>query len=249
MLQCFTYALESEEMINYQMSSLFHGALIELLPESVTNNLHQPQLHPFTQHLERRDNRWFWVITALSSEMGEMLSKALHDMKEIEIRRHNMTVSLLPDSIRSMSDEDLKTFFYQGSDNKYVTVRFLTPTSFKRSGEYLIFPDLFCFYQSLMNKQDAVCDEGYLDLETLEELVNHSQIVRYRLNSTTFSLEGVRIPSFIGSMTIRLGSTATMRRFANMLFAFGEYSGVGIKTALGMGAIAIEHGSVRRTKE
>ena len=31
--------------------------------------------------------------------------------------------------------------------------------------------------------------------------------------------------------------TKTMTNFANMLFEFGEYSGVGIKTALGMGCI------------
>ena len=41
-----------------------------------------------------------------------------------------------------------------------------------------------------------------------------------------------------------------MVNFANLLFRFGTYSGVGIKTALGMGAIGIgkERGGEREGK-
>lgn len=61
--------------------------------------------------------------------------------------------------------------------------------------------------------------------------------MRYDLKSTTFSLEGVKIPSFIGKITIKITGTQTMANFAHMLFEFGEYAGVGIKTALGMGYV------------
>lgn len=49
-------------------------------------------------------------------------------------------------------------------------------------------------------------------------------------------MEGIRVPAFLGSLTLRLTGTQTMANFANMLFEFGTYSGIGIKTGLGMGA-------------
>ena len=90
-----------------------------------------------------------------------------------------------------------------------------------------------------MNRCDAVLDGGFTDEDALAELTEHARIIRYRLNSTFFSLEGVRIPSFLGTITIKITGTATMKRFAQMLLRFGEYSGVGIKTSIGMGAIAL----------
>lgn len=89
-----------------------------------------------------------------------------------------------------------------------------------------------------MNKYDAAVGENVmLDEETLDQLCEKAQIVRYDLKSVNFSLEGVRIPAFIGKITIKMNGTKTMTDFANMLIEFGTYAGVGIKTALGMGYI------------
>lgn len=89
-----------------------------------------------------------------------------------------------------------------------------------------------------MNKYDAAVGDNIMwDEETLEQLCENAQIVRYDLKSVSFSLEGVRIPAFVGKITIKINGTKTMADFANMLVEFGTYSGVGIKTALGMGCI------------
>lgn len=53
-------------------------------------------------------------------------------------------------------------------------------------------------------------------------------------------MEGIKIPSFIGEIGIRINGTDTMARYVKLLARFGEYSGVGIKTAMGMGAFRIK---------
>ncbi len=55
MLARLELRLKSAGEIVYQMSSLFHGALMELLPEAYADYLHVSQLHPYTQHLEFRE--------------------------------------------------------------------------------------------------------------------------------------------------------------------------------------------------
>ena len=52
MLARLEMKLKCEEELNYQMSSLFHGVLMELLPKEYADCLHLSQLHPYTQHLE-----------------------------------------------------------------------------------------------------------------------------------------------------------------------------------------------------
>ena len=81
--------------------------------------------------------------------------------------------------------------------------------------------------------------ESMKDEDTLETLVQSTVVSRYHLRSATFSLEGVRIPAFMGEMTLRVAGTQTMANFANMLAQFAAYAGIGIKTALGMGAVEV----------
>lgn len=50
----------------------------------------------------------------------------------------------------------------------------------------------------------------------------------------------------MGKITIKIRGTQTMTNFANMLFKFGNYSGVGIKTSIGMGAIYANQKQRRR---
>ena len=54
-----------------------------------------------------------------------------------------------------------------------------------------------------------------------------------------FHLEGVKIASFMGSITIKIGGPQSLVNLVHLLMYFGEYSGVGIKTAIGMGKISV----------
>lgn len=104
----------------------------------------------------------------------------------------------------------------------------------------MIFPDLRLMYKSLMKKYSASStDMDMYDEDTLEQLIESSEITRYRLQSTVFPLEGVVIPSYKGSLSIRLYGNDTISRYARLLFSFGEYSGIGIKSSIGMGALKL----------
>ena len=130
--------------------------------------------------------------------------------------------------------------FYNVKGDKYYNIQFITPTSFKSNGRYMIFPDLRLMYKSLMKKYSASStDMDMYDEDTLEQLIESSEITRYRLQSTVFPLEGVVIPSYKGSLSIRLHGNDTISRYARLLFSFGEYSGIGIKSSIGMGALKL----------
>ncbi len=233
--------LTGESEISYQMASAFHGALMELLPQEYGGKLHESRLHPYTQHLERRPDGWYWIVTALEDKAADLiLQKALFPLGELLIRQHDAGFVIEKKNYFELSEKELARAFYEGENNRYISLRFLTPTAFKQNGRYLNYPDIRCLFGNLMNKYDACMPgESMKDEDTLEALVQNTAVSRYQLRSTAFSLEGIRIPAFIGEMTLRIGGTQTMANFANMLMQFGTYSGIGIKTALGMGAIEL----------
>lgn len=239
MLAKLELKLKSEEPLVYQMSSLFHGALMELLPPDYADELHESRLHPYTQHLECRENIWYWIITCLNERASKIIiHEALWNRDSIRINNRNMDVLITQKNYVETSYRELMDRFYEEESERYLQVRFLSPTAFKQNGRYLFYPDLRCFFQSLMNKYDAACqEESMTNRDALNQLCENSQIVQYDLKSVSFSLEGVKIPSFLGKITIKINGTQTMANFARMLIEFGTYSGVGIKTALGMGCI------------
>lgn len=231
--------LSCKEELAYQMSSLFHGVLMELLPEEYANELHSSKLHPYTQHLECIENTWYWVVTALNRQaVDKILKDVLCNLEQIELKKKQIVINIIGKKYEEMPYKQLMEHFYHEEHGRYLQIHFVSPTAFKQHEKYVFYPDIRCFFQSIMNKYDAAVGEKVMfDEEALEQICDNSQIVRYDLKSVSFSLEGVRIPAFIGKITIKINGTKTMTDFANMLVEFGTYSGVGIKTALGMGCI------------
>ena len=251
MLAKLIMRLECEEELSYQMASLFHGALMELLPADYAEALHQSTLHPYTQHLEYLEGKWCWVVSCLNEQaVNVIIHDTLEKLKAIEIKKRNLIIIVTQKEYKEIRHRNLMDRFYEGKSSRYIQVHFVTPTAFKQQGKYSFYPDLRCIYQSLMNKYDSVLDEeSMVDEETLEQLCEHSEIIRYDLKSVYFHLEGTRIPSFIGKITIKLTGTQTMANFAGLLFEFGTYSGVGIKTALGMGNIRVLEENKQKGRE
>lgn len=241
MLARLELKLRCKEELAYQMSSLFHGVLMEQLPSDYAEYLHLSQLHPYAQHLEYKESSWYWIICCLNHEASQIvIHDTLWKLDSITIKKRDLEIDIVQKNYMEMSYRELMDHFYEEDSSRYLQIHFMSPTSFKQRGKYLFYPDLRCIYQSLMNKYDsAVTEESMVNEDTLEQLCEYSQIVRYDLKSVNFSLEGIKIPAFIGKVTIKIHGTQTMANFAHMLFEFGTYSGVGIKTALGMGYIRL----------
>lgn len=235
--------LESDcSELGYYQSSNLQGVLMQHIDCDYAEQLHMQSLNPYSQHMEITDKK-IWCISVLNEEAYRYIIEPLlkTEFQEFSIEKKDIHVRIKSKELRTKSKRELLSDFYDGQSEKYLTLQFMTPTAFKSNGRYVIIPEVRYIYQSLMNKYSAVSkDMDMYDEETLEQLETNSVITGYRLSSTSFPLEGVRIPSFKGEITIRINGTGTMARFARFLAEFGEYSGVGIKTAMGMGAIRIK---------
>lgn len=225
----------------YYQSSNMQGILMSQIDGRYAEKLHQQGLKPYSQFVLGGEKKE-WVIKTFTQEAFQEIIVPFMDSSfhQCWIDKKDIHIDICKKTLKTMRKRELLDEFCTDTCSRYLNLEFLTPTSFKSNGKYVIMPDLRYIYQSLMNKYSAASSEMEMyDEETLEQLVNNSNIIQYRLRSTFFPLEGVKIPSFKGKMSIKITGTETMAKYAQLLARFGEYSGVGIKTAMGMGALKL----------
>jgi CRISPR-associated endoribonuclease Cas6 len=243
MLSRFELTIECEKnFANRNMGSLFHGILMEKLPTEYVEKLHENNLKPFSQYILPCEEGMKWVINCLNDECGELFEKVLmHGCESVELKGKERILPVCMKSMNCISYKKLIDTTYFGNEPKFICVRFRTPVSFKNEGRYSIFPDMSMIYKNLMRKFDTFSNEySMYDEEVMKSLVEKSIISSYDLKSTVYHLESIKIPAFYGKITIKNNGAAQLRNLAGLLFKFSEFSGIGIKTALGMGAAETE---------
>lgn len=241
---CIQLEKKSDKKITFNMSSVFHGALMEILGEKTAAWLHEGQINPYTQYIQYEENSVRWTITAMTEEAYQKVLTSLLELPDTQIclSYHDISLDIKKKEHQVVKKETfLQKQYFQDYD-RYFTIHFITPTSFKSQGKYMNYPTVRWIVQSLMNKHDSVDEENKVyDAEVLQTLEEKCCITQYRLRSGFFSLEGVKIPSFMGNITICVRGNQSIVNLVNYLLMFGEYSGVGIKASMGMGAIRVEH--------
>lgn len=229
--------LDSTE-VNFQQSSNLQGVIMETIEPAYAASLHGNQLNPYSQCIIKENDKVIWSIKALNEEAYENIILPVSKLTDITLRKKQISMSVYNKTVTVKDERELVKEFYDKKCSKYLEVNFQTPTSFKSDGKYLIYPDLGLIYASLMRKYSAASEEfDMFDEETLEALVEQSEIIRYRLKTVPFPLEKVKITGFTGNICIHIKGPETMARYVRMLLEFGEFAGVGIKTGMGMGAM------------
>lgn len=246
MLAELTLRLRSEQELGFWNSSLFQGVLMEHVNPEYADKLHVTGLHPYSQFVYAdKDKGVIWKIRTLDDEAykGIIEPWLSPDIKTFKLEKKDISIDITERTLTTRDNDDLLKEFYSDKTDRRIRVSFESPTAFKSNDRYVFMPDISLIFGSLMRKYSASShDMEMTDQDTLEYLVDHTHISSYKIRSTTFPLEGIKIPSFIGEVTFSFSGTDTMARYARLLLEFGEFSGVGIKSGIGMGAIKILRG-------
>lgn len=245
MLARLILELDSEDKSLYKKSSLFQGFLFEIIDTKYVERLHEQNLHPYSQYISYEDEKIYWCINTLNEEAYEFIIKKIieEDLHYILLKRTKEQINIINKEIFILEKKELIKEFNNVDSNGYINISIVTPMAFKQRGRYVGFPDLRLIYQSIMNKYSASSDElVMIDEETLEQMVENSIITKFCIRSKLFPLEGINIMGAVGDLRIKISGADLMKRYARLLFKFSEFSGIGVKTGIGMGAIKINEG-------
>ena len=225
--------------------------LLAQVPAAYSDALHRQGEKPISQYLcvpgkltsekssPGKSALPIWTVSCLNEEAYKTLEPVLQNLHEIPLHSGILKASLL-DSQTIPSIGDLTDRTRKETETPFFRLSFCSPTAFKHDGQYVIFPEEHLLIQSLAEKWDRVFPAYPLhDVEMLEALEAGVKIVDYRLHSCRFPLKNVRIPGFIGQITIQARLVPPLMEVWKSLVYFSAFSGIGIKTTLGMGGIQI----------
>lgn len=233
---------EEKESMTCQKAIMLQSILMSQINKEYAESMHESGLHPYRQSLENKEGKNIWSISVTNKEAYDQIINPLlstefqefflvHDQSKIYVKEK--------DVVQIMKKEMTEKYYFEDAP-RYIEIGFTTPTAFKSQNQYIFYPDLRLIYQSLMNKYEASSEEETMkSKELLEQMVVNTNIVQYNLKSCYYSISKVKIPAFMGRIKVKIDGPQTLVNFANLLFRFGEYSGIGIKTAMGMGNMKI----------
>ena len=226
--------------LDVNMSSLFHGYLMNSIDSAYADYLHYNETHPYTSCIYKNmeSGKIFWKITTFNKNAYEMLIKYFleNDIKNIYLEKKGIEVFVKSVSMKKTSFDEL--FF---NDEKKSKIYFLTPTTHKSNGILQIFPNISTLLLGVINKINQHSDTIKLEDENvINELLEKVYIDEYYLRTRYFFLENIRVRGFIGNLKIKIkGKDEMLYQLLNFLLKVSEYTGLGVKTALGMGGIKI----------
>lgn len=244
-----TVKFDSDLPIHQSMGSVFHGIIMQYIHTDYATELHRSQVHPYRQFIFFDDSSqsYIWRIITFSetceSQMRTML-KALPS--KVFVRQKQLYLNIVNIRITSTSHDALcELILGPNLDNpaniQELQIFFKTCTSFKSQDTYQPFPDLERIFQSLLKRWNAFSATYTFKAPNLaKELCQATTLVDYQVKFKPYRIEHTKIPAFIGYYTVRFKKNHSLAPLAILLLFYSQFTGVGIKTALGMGGIHIK---------
>lgn len=235
--------VNNQKIQTFRLNVMLHGLLMEIIPPSYAELLHSLPVNPYSQSVKLEGDLYIWQINLLDEDAESLIGQALLDdeFSQFNLRSLNEGLCRIESkTTEELSQKQLTDIFYEDKTVSKIRLHFNTPTAFKQQGEYVFVPDVRLIFQSLLMKHSQLIDHREeINVELLEEMIQSSRISSYRLNSYYYQIHGIKIPAFMGSITLDVRAAQSLINFMLVLFRFGEYSGVGIKTSMGMGSLTL----------
>lgn len=216
-----------------------YAALLERLPREFGQRVHEDGTSPVSQFVCLREGALYWSVALLGEEAEALAGPVLKACRPLSLQKDGVTLTPSLEALEQIADAD--GLFRQGAaGSRLHRLEVCTAAAFKSRGQYLNLPTPRLILQSLMKKWNGcfpdcpIVDE---DGQGMEAMAGGLTIREFRLRDAAYSLKGRLIPGFRGTLTLENRLTGFHRELADALLEFSGFSGVGIKTALGMGGV------------
>ncbi len=216
-----------------------YSALLAMAPEDFGAAVHQDRVTPVSQFLREVQGTLQWTVNLLGAPSQQALAPVLQNCRELYLQREALPLHVHIDAVQTIDSVD-ELFSLTADADRQQQLLFYTPTAFKSQGRYVNLPSTWLIFQSLVQKWNGClpdCPIEDEDGEGVRALAEGLHCTRFSLQSRPFHIKSGTIPGFTGSMRLENSLSGFHRSLANALLYFASFSGIGIKTALGMGGI------------
>lgn len=228
------FTVDKNQKIDYNIGSVLQGIMMTFLDRDYGDILHKQSLRPYSQYFEIKNNKYYWIINTLTEE-----SKIGIIDKILESNRRSLDLTYRKSKLNIEKIKLDQCMILDNIAKKDIVVNFKTPTSFKKTtGGYEIFPSVKHIFNSIINKYKNFYGDN-LDENLLEKIIQNVEITGYNLKTSHFGVKGNYVPGFMGTINLKIKGNLIFKNDVMRLLQFAQYSGVGLKATMGMGAFEI----------
>ena len=216
-----------------------YAALLERLPREFGQRVHKNGASPVSQFVRLREGTLYWSITLLGEEIETLAGPVLEDCGCFSLQKDGVILAPSLEVREKIASVD--ELFWRGEAGGRVHgLEVCTAAAFKSRGKYQNLPTPRLILQSLIKKWNGcfpdcpIVDE---DGQGMEAMAEGLALREFFLRDAAYILKGNSIPGFRGTLTLENRLTGFHRELADALLVFSGFSGLGIKTTLGMGGV------------
>ena len=221
--------LPKNEKIHRAMGSILQGALMEIIDVETAKKLHCEGSRPYSQfiYFDKNRNSPIWRVNVLNDWACEKILVPLTHQRQIFLRHKNYRVDFLEYKIISEESYDNLAKRFMSSNAPIingVTINFLTTTSFRRDGRYVIFPEIYLIVQSLLNRWNNFSDSFTVEGEDLPHILSgFIKVQEYNFYNQNFLLEHQKVDGFCGRMSATFEGEHATKNLLSLLFLLPAY--------------------------
>lgn len=229
------YSIKNTTGLMSNISVKLHGALMGLIPHEYAEELHKGALQPFSLCAVSDDEHS--MITARISALNDKASVICEALcNESEITVYGLPHPLKMVSYHKRGAESVETLSLALQGESY-RIEFLTPAMIKKNGRPSCSLNIGKYFRSVVDKMN--CFEGIqLNSDVICSGISELDVTGFSLSTSQHNVGGSIYSGMTGYADIRIRNTSVANDIRKVL-AYAQYSGVGAKTALGMGGIRI----------
>lgn len=215
-----------------------YSECLQEVPFAFGEKLHNNNVTPVSQYLKRNGEKIIWTVNLLGEEAEKYMKPVFQEKQVYHI---GPEIKVVDQMIQRIADADSLLAMAAGGGSRGVhQLCFETATAFKSQGQYTNLPTIKLIIQNLVKKWNGCFPEMLIEDEDgqgIDTLIAGLYCSGYRLHDQRYTLKGTCIHGFVGNIVIKNNLKGFHKELADAILLFSGYSGVGIKTALGMGGV------------
>lgn len=221
--------LKSEPAVKIQ------GAMMKSIPSEYAEKLHISGYHPYSVYVIPYGSGYIIRVSVMNEDAMEII-RGMSSLNEIKLYGTGEAI-LITDRkpYEPLPAEKL------GSEltGRGCRIEFLTPAMIKTGGRPCAKPDVPAYFYSVIQKYNAF-ENAAVSYEAFLEAFSASVMEDYELKSAKYNVSGHIFPGMVGYCDIIFPRDSEQSSLLKRIFSYAEYSGVGGKTGMGMGAFGVQ---------
>lgn len=229
----------TEKPVEEVQGSHLHALFFNLLPSDVAERVHAMDKKPFSIWLESLQEKEISLIASLLED--ELLPSVVYgyymQCRDIHIKGTPLKPKK-PQGLREIKSETYEELL-QGKLYRRVNYEFLTPCTFNRYRRDYPLPDPQLVFEGLLKRWNAFSERALPEDEIRKRILREVSMAELQISTQTVELsEGVKVRGFVGRVSF-LFHSEEVSTLLSPLVRFSVYSGVGRKTAMGLGRVML----------